>query len=215
MKISNLSARLGKVFGAVPALAVASAIVAFAPAAQAVVVVSPAANVVVPVSSSGIYINVVTGATGPSSTVGWDVNPWGSGGLFVWSPSPGAGGIVSVGTALAALNVGSVVSAASTFATSGSAATVVNGWALNSSNNYFGFSFLNEANGLVHYGYGVMSVGAAFNTAGRSVVNLFYESQPGVAITVAAIPEPSTWAMMLAGLAAAGALVRRQQRSQA
>jgi hypothetical protein len=195
------------------AVASTAAMLALAPAAHAVVVVSPASNIVIPVTTSGIYINVVTGAAGGSSTVGWDVNPWGSGSLFVYGNT--GGGIVSTAaSAVSALSVGTVVGPASTFAASPGAATTANGWVLGGT-NYFGFSFLNEANGLTHYGYGTISVGAAFNTTGRAVVSLFYESVPGAPITVAPIPEPSTWALMFGGLAAVGAMARRRRQTKA
>jgi hypothetical protein len=222
MQQRSLTARLDHVFSTLSrrrpaaqcaAIAGTAAMLAFTPAAHAVVVVSPASNIVIPVTTAGIYINVLTGAAGTAAgTTGWDINPWGSGSLFVYGAT--GGGMVSTGGAVAALFPGSVVGPGSTFAVSPSAATVANGWALNAT-NYFGFSFLNENNGLVHYGYGSINIGAAFTTPGRAVVNLFYESQPGVAFAIAPIPEPSTWALMVGGLAAVGALARRRRHTQA
>src|SRR3954465_9408732 len=58
-----------------------------APHASATPVASPASSVIIPISTSGVYINVVTGGTSntPSGTPGWDLNPWGSGGLNIWA----------------------------------------------------------------------------------------------------------------------------------
>jgi len=194
-----------------PRAAVACAMSALlaAPAAQAVVVTSPAANVPVPVTTSGIYINVLTGAAGTAAgTAGWDVNPWGSSSFQIWGNT--GGGIATNGTAIAALAAGTVVGPALTFTSSGSGASAANGWVLNSA-NYFGFSFINEASGGLHYGYGIVQLGGTFTDPARSVVSLFYESVANTPITIAAVPEASTWAMMLSGLAVAGAIARRRR----
>lgn len=220
MSIAPLTHSLSRVFGPLSspmprpgwaAAGSAAALLVLAPAAHAVVVVSPAANIPIPVTTAGIYINVVTGAAGTAgATSGWDINPWGNASLQMWAPSSGGGGIVTSGGSFAALPAGAIVGPASTFADSPSGASGGSGWVLGAE-NYFGFSFLNEGNGQIHYGYGIISVGSSFNAAGRSVVNLFYESQPGVAITTAPIPEPSTYALMIGGLAAMGAWGRRRR----
>jgi len=186
----------------------AAALIAAAPVAQAVVVTSPAANLTVPVTSAGLYINVVTGASPTASFTGYDINPWGTSSFRVWTPT--TGGAVGSTTALTGLAPGSVVSSSSIFSTSPGGAATTAGWSFNSL-NYFGFSFINEVDGLLHYGYGVVQIGATFVDPARKLVSVYYESTAGAPITVAAaVPEPSAWAMALGGLALLGAVVRRR-----
>lgn len=185
-------------------------IMAFAPAAQAAVVASPAANVLVPITTSGIYINVLTGAAGTNTTAGWDINPWGASGLFMYSPNSGGGGIAVTGINFASLSAGTLAGPALSYSTAPESMSAANGWALNS-DNYFGFRFLNEGNSQIHYGYGVVNIGASFNAAGRAIVSLFYEDQPGMAITVGAVPEPASLVLMLLGGAGMTAFAARRR----
>ena len=104
-----------------------------------------------------------------------------------------------------------MVGSGSTFAASPAAATYGSGagqWTLNAT-NYFGFSFIGE-DAALHYGYGTMIVGAT--ALNRTVGRLVYESVPGASITVSAVPEASTTAMLLAGGALlAGVSLRRRK----
>ncbi len=193
-----------------------AAVLAFAPAAQAIPVVSTAANVAVPFTTQGIYINVVTGASGPSTTSGWDINPWGSAtstsALNFFNPAAPTGGVYAISAVgqVASLALGTVIGPATTFGSGQATTTAASSpWVLNSL-NYFGFRLLNEANGQVHFGYGSMLIGSSLQT--RTVQNLWFESTPGVAITVAAIPEPSSIALMLLGAAGVAGFVARRRR---
>ncbi len=193
-----------------------AALLAFSSAAQALPTLSIAANVAVPLTTQGIYINVVSGATGPSTTTGWDINPWGTttttSALNFFNPAAPTGGVyaVSIAGQVANLALGTSVGPTTTFG-SGQATTTAASrpWVLNSV-NYFGFRLLNEANNQVHYGYGSMLIGSSLQT--RTVQNLWFESTPGVAITVAAIPEPSSIALMLMGAVGVAGLVARRRR---
>lgn len=198
------------------AIAIGSGAVLAASTAQAAPVLT-ATNIVAPATTAGIYINVLTLATGVTqpSVPGWDINPWGGtaatpGIAFFNSTNPAGTGtyVTSALNVVSNLPLGSVIGAANTFG-SGSAANSSQ-WVLNSSNNYFGFRFLNEGNSQLHYGYAQLQFGASL--LDRRVVAIAYESIPGASITVAAIPEPGTYALM--GLGMAGVLLAARRRKQ-
>lgn len=224
MMIARSAATIGRLFGRLPGvlpalhgLALSSVVVAavWSPAAQAVPVLSAASNVAVPVNAAGVYINVVTGVTNvnPAAVPGWDINPFGTSSLSFFNPAAPAGGVyvLSAASQVANLALGTVVGAGTPLFGSGAATTtaVASPWVLNAT-NYFGFRF-NGEDGLLHYGYGSMLIGASLTSA-RTVGNLWYESAAGASITVSPIPEPSIAAMLLAGGVLGGfALHRRRQ----
>ncbi len=186
----------------------------FAVAAVATVVAGAAnaaivhwdANLVIPNNIDGQYINVETRVFGstPGLAPGWDLNPYGTSTTTMsWfaaaAPSGCVTGLGQSGTIVGVANLsnGTIVGSASTFGNTASG--VANGgWALNSSNN-FGFRFL-AADGLVHYGYGVMSIGATMGV--RTLVSIDFESVAATSITVVGVPAPGAIALLgLAGLA--------------
>ena len=185
--------------------------------AQAVIVWSGNVNLAIPATTNGLYLNVLTGAnnlpggTGGATVPGWDINPWGTPGLGFFNPTTPAGGVYVLSAAATAANlaVGTSISGASTFG-AGSTANVAQ-WTLNSSNNYFGFRFLNEGGGTVHYGWARLAFGAT--VAERSLVSYAFESSPLTAIPAGVIPEPGTYALM--GLGLAGLLFAVRRRKQA
>ena len=196
------------------ALAVCAGLFLAASQAHAVPVFSGPVSIAIPANIDGVYLNVLTGATGASgaSTTGWDVNLYGATSFSFFSTAAAfSTGYVGAGGSIARLTFseGFSIGAASTFLTgtqTPSAAT----WNLNSSNNFVGFRFLNEGNGQVHYGFMQIALGANTFT-GRSIVGYAFESVAGASITV--LPEPGTYALM--GLGMAGLLVAARRRKQA
>ena len=144
-------------------------------------------NQVVPNNIDGLYVNVELQTTGSaaSQVAGWDINPYGTSTLAMsWfaalAPSGCVTGLGQGGTttAVASLTAGTVVSGASTYGNTASTVTA-GGWLLNAP-NYFGFRFV-AADGLTHYGFGVMTIGATMGV--RTLTSLSYETVAGVAIT--------------------------------
>ena len=161
---------------------------------------------VVPFNLDGFYLNVVTGATGTSgaATAGWDLNPYFSGSTAPPATfrffTPTGGGMVGAAGIVSPLALGSEVGAGSSFITG----------ALNASTagtNYFGFRFINEATATTNYGYVVVAQAVNPPVAGAVQVLSYSYDNTGAAITV--VPEPSTWLMMLGGLAAVDLMRRR------
>lgn len=165
----------------------------------------------VPYNIDGVYINLVTGATATASFAGYDINPYFSGSgtasaLFRFL-APATGGTVAAGGIATQLALGSTVGPASTFASG-----VVNANAAVSGVNYFGLRFVNEGTGVINYGYLVVQQTANPPIAGSVQLLSYSYENSGAAITV--VPEPSTWLMMLGGLAAFGMMRRRLADSQ-
>ena len=192
-----LSNRLAKHFAAAAAASVVAG------AANAAIVQWSNANLVIPATIDGLYINVETRATGSagSAVAGWDLNPYSATSL-TWFNATGTGMLRYPGATTGSagnLAAGTVVGATGSY---GSGAVTVGAaagnWVLNSV-NIFGFRFT-AADGLTHYGYGFMSVGAAITT--RTITDLFYEDVANTSITVAAVPAPGALALLgLAGFA--------------
>jgi hypothetical protein len=200
------------------ALAIGAGALFAAATAHAQVVSSGIVNLTIPASLNGLYLNVVNGANNlppPGAdgvTVpGWDINPWSATGIAFFSPTAPAGGayVLSGANTVANLAPGSFVSAASTYGSASSANTAQ--WNLNSSNNFFGFRFLNEAGGTTHYGWAQIAFGASLTD--RTLVQYAFELTPGASIAV--VPEPSTYAMMGLGVLGLMAAARRRKAKQA
>lgn len=197
--------------GAVAATALAAVM---AGAAQAAVVTYAGPPIPIPKDIDGLYLNVVTGATG-AGVFGWDFNAYFNNTTFAFF-AQGAGqpqhGYVGSGPTINTLSIGTVVGPASTF-TSGN----VNGGFTNpvfgspGGDFFVGFRFINESNAnSVHFGYAQVRTSAPDGFPAQ-LVTYSFESTPNVAITV--VPEPSTYAMMLAGLAAVAGFAARRRKA--
>ena len=198
------------------AAALAGSAMGVANTAEAAVVTTWAnANLAIPATTAGVYINLVTGATGSSggAVAGWDFNPYltASGLGFYWSPDL-AGGLrgaaVAVGPSpnnnLAAdLPFGSVVSAASLFT---SAIQSASANYRDTGVSYLGFRFVNS--GVMNYGYAAIQTSAA-NGFPATLLGWVYEDS-GQSITVQPIPAPG--AAGLLAMLAIGATSRRSMR---
>ena len=192
------------------ALAAAGACAVAAPQAQAAVVTSGPLNITVPNTLDGIYLNLVTGATGTtgSSVTGFDFNPYATGGAFAtyFSGTATAGNYI-------VFTPGSTVSAANTFGT-GSTATTELFYRAGVADGFLGIHFLNEATGVLNYGYVELKTTGATGFP-ATILSYGYENT-GAALTIpGAVPEPTTLAALGLGALALGASgVRRWRRAK-
>ena len=207
--------------------ALAGAALAAPAVAEATIVNSGPVNITIPTDGVGIYLNVVTGVfnASPANVPGWDVNPYGTTSLSVFT-STGAGGngagLVALGATSPAyvgsttaptgyfnLATGATVGAASTFFGTGtnSTTTPLN---FNSSSNFIGFRFANEATGAINYGWMQISLSGTAQGQPRAIIAYAYENS-GASIAIP-VPEPSTYALL--GTMAAGAVGLRAWRKR-
>ena len=215
---TSINPRLDLRLAAYAAAGVALAAPTFAPSAKADIIYSGPLTLNVPSTTAGIYLNVVTGvsAVAPGGSPGWDLNPWGSGSLFLYGPSAGNGALDNFAggsspTLADNLPVGTSVGAASTFGSVSVETTGATAFNLSSSANYAGFSFLNETTGVTDYGWVRFSISTTFTAQPRSIVGYAYDNT-GAAIAVGAIPEPTTTAALGLGVLALGAVSVRRMR---
>ena len=157
-------------------------------AAHGAVVNSGPVNIVISDDTNGIYLNVVTGAnSAPPAPAGWDINLYsavtGQFHLWGWNTNtffnPGAviGGNYN-------LPRGTVIQGLPTafFRPGGSINAGVN-FTLNSTENFIGFRFQNEANAnQIHFGWAQLSFGPTTGT--RSIIAYAYDDVADTAITI-------------------------------
>lgn len=187
-------------------------------AGAAIVTTFSNTTIPVPATTAGIYLNLQTGASGTTagSVVGFDFNPYlANGGTqlgFYWGLSTGRGGGVASTTTGPYLDlaVGTVVGPASTFSSS-ILATVGSPYLTSSGIHTLGFQFFNAA-GTIDYGYLRLQT-TATNGFPATILGWTYENTPGTAITVAAVPEPSTVAILALVGGAAGIRACRRRKT--
>ncbi len=177
--------------------------------AEGAIVYSGVQNIALPATSSGLFLNVETGAFASGSSpapTGWDVNVWGTATNSISFFSGGSGTVfmrapgVTSGTNVANLALGTVIGSAGSFATSPNAsfATNVNGrWNYGTANIY-GFRFVSGLGG-TKYGWMRIAVGA--DATSRAIVDWAYEDSGGSipAGAAAIIPGPGAVALFALG----------------
>jgi hypothetical protein len=201
--------------GAAVAVSAMAGLMAVSLPAQAVIIYSGPVNIAVPNNIDGVYVNLVTGASGSGPVAGWDINPysatatsfnlwgpnvntWFSPSGFIAGPYPLAMG-TSIGGGLA------------DFFRPGGGTNVGTQVTLNSP-NLFGVRFANEAaGGAINFAWVEITFGAT--ASDRAITGWAYETS-GAAIMAGVVPEPETMALWLAGLAAVGGVVARRRREK-
>lgn len=196
------------------AAAVAGTAAIGAEADGALVLTNANTSIPVPQTTAGVYLNLITGATGTSgaSVSGWDFNPYNtaSGLGFYWSGTliagQRSGGVeTAVGSALYAdLTAGGTVGPASTFT------SAIQGTSANfrsSGDKVLGLRFVNENTGVFNYGY--LTITTTGNSGFPATITGWVYDDAGASVTYP-IPEPSAGLLLLT----AGAAAMRRRRGQ-
>jgi hypothetical protein len=183
-----------------------------APTAQGAIIASGVVDVALPQSFfAGVYVNILTQVTSTTQPVDFDTAPW-IGFDF--------GGIDIInGDALRPVATGSQVVNLTTADSVGSASPVALGANFSDAHTgpaasqftaaapgYVGFAFSPTVGAPVQFGWAKITIN---NTAAGTLHEWAYETNPGTAIQVGAVPEPGGTALSL--LAAALLTTRRRR----
>ena len=201
---------------ALPSALAAALSLGLASASNAAVVTSGPVNINIGGVPPGVFLDVVTGQVGTTfgGFPGYDLNLFGFGasltvsGPIVNGAQTSTGGFARLNSGLNIANLagGAVIGdLPNMFWQTGNAGITTTSPAespffLNSTNNYAGFRFLNEATNQVHYGYLRLSIGSTLAT--RSIIEYAYEDVAGASIFV---PTPGALAVLaVAGIRGGG-----------
>ena len=158
----------------------------------AIVCSSPALSV--PANIDGVYMNLVTGATGTagSGVAGWDINLYQTGAsalYFFWPTTPANSfGGASTATVYDALSSGATIGPAQTYIVNsggGGAAPFAN-WQTTQTGKYLGVRFYNEATSAINYAWVQMNTGASGGYP--ATINQICYDNTGAAITAGTTP---------------------------
>lgn len=204
--MTSIATRLDMHFTAMAAIGAVAGIGAIAQNTQAAIVSSGPVSIAVPNNIDGVYLNVVTGASGAVGPSGWDLNPYSAaaGQFNLWSATTNtwldnAGVFVIAG--------GTLIDGTGTFSRPGGGTNVGTQVTLNAS-NLFGFQFTNEAAaGQNQFGWIRIAFGAT--AADRTIVEYAYENT-GAGINAGVVPAP-TAGMGLLAMGGLGLLGRRRK----
>jgi hypothetical protein len=200
----------------IAALSAVAGLMAVAGPAQAVIVVYSGPPIAITPNIDGLYLNVVTGASANGAVAGWDMNLYSNSTLAptltFWAPT--GGGYVGTTPNVSALPFGTSIGPGSSFLSTPNISGGYLAPAFAGTTSYFGFRFVNEAGGTTHYGWAQLSAGSGGGFP-ASILAYAFESTPNTAIQAGVVPEPGTYALMLAGLAAVGGLAARRRKAEA
>lgn len=178
------------------ALAAAGGVAVADQANAAIVYHAPVGGISIPSTFAGIYINLETEAAGANSTVGWDVNPYGSSYLNIFKATGAA--IAGGAAGFQNLAPGTPLSVATLVGATGNGPDAAFPVVVNSSSNLIGFKFTDAAS-VVHAGWMRISLSASTFSQPRSVVEWAYESDTNATINAGQVPAPGTLALLAAG----------------
>ena len=202
-----LKNRLDTRFVSAASLAVGATLVGAEQRADAYIVWSGIVNINIPSTMDGVYLNVLTGQLGSSSSGvdGWDINPYSGSGLQ-FTAAPGGGYVSGLGSSSSLVDnlaFNTSIGSGQSFS-SGVGAIETSGSTMfhfSSSQNLVGFRFVNEATGATHYGWMRLQLWSGPGLQPRSIVEYAYESEAGASINAGLIPAPGAVAVLgLAGL---------------